>query len=110
MVPIRAEVDIKLGGTQFNIIMSKLKPWMQLVMSKKKRTVLRMENSIHEQPRDLEQSETDTKAFMWTCTLSAPEMSVVLYGLTGSPLYHVSKSGYTTLTLFLFFWEHCYLF
>ncbi|XP_058081672.1 protein SABRE [Magnolia sinica] len=81
--PVRAETDIKLGGTQFNIIMSRLKPWMQLHMSKKKKMVLREET-----PSIDRSQQSDLKAIMWTCTVSAPEMTIVLYSLSGSPLYH----------------------
>jgi hypothetical protein len=83
--PIRAEIDVKLGGTQCNIIMSRLKPWLRLHYSKKKRMVLREEMPALEKPRS-----TESKAIMWTCTVSAPEMTVVLYSISGLPVYHVS--------------------
>ncbi|XP_068654022.1 protein SABRE-like isoform X2 [Aristolochia californica] len=87
--PIRAEIDIKLGGTQCNIIMSRLKPWMHLHMSKKKRMVLHENHANHDRPDNTERADvTDRKAIMWTCTLSAPEMTIVLYNLNGLPLYH----------------------
>ncbi|KAI8014433.1 Protein SABRE [Camellia lanceoleosa] len=81
--PIRSEIDVKLGGTQCNIIMSRLKPWMHLQSSKKKKMVLQDGNSNPERLRS-----TESKAIMWTCTVSAPEMTIVLYSLSGSPLYH----------------------
>nr|KJB58840.1 hypothetical protein B456_009G228700 [Gossypium raimondii] len=81
--PIRAEVDVKLGGTQFNIIMSRLKPWLRLQSSKKKGMVLEEETSTLEKPQS-----TGSKAIMWTCTVSAPEMTIVLYSISGVPLYH----------------------
>ncbi|GAV66856.1 Fmp27_GFWDK domain-containing protein/Apt1 domain-containing protein [Cephalotus follicularis] len=80
---IRAEVDVKLGGTQCNIIISRLKPWLCLHFSKKKRMVLREESSTLEKPQSKE-----FKAIMWTCTVSAPEMTIVLYSISGLPLYH----------------------
>ncbi|XP_062099220.1 protein SABRE [Humulus lupulus] len=82
-LPIRAEVDVKLGGTQCNIIISRLQPWLRLHLSKKKRMVLREEVSSIKSP-----PVSDTKAIMWTCTLSAPEMTIVLYSISGVPLYH----------------------
>ncbi|KAL5844517.1 hypothetical protein ACOSQ4_010475 [Xanthoceras sorbifolium] len=82
-LPIRAETDVKLGGTQCNIIMSRLTPWLRLHLSKKKKMVLRDETSTHERPQS-----TESKAFMWTCTVSAPEMTIVLYSISGLPLYH----------------------
>ncbi|XP_068657036.1 protein SABRE-like isoform X2 [Aristolochia californica] len=87
--PIRAEIDIKLGGTQCNIIMNRLNPWMRFHMSKKKKMVLSENHANHDRPHNTEPVDvTDTKAIMWTCTLSAPEMIIVLYSLSGSPLYH----------------------
>lgn len=91
--PVRAEIDIKLGGTQCNIIMSRLKPWLRLHYSKKKRMVLREELSAPEKPRS-----TESKAIMWTCTVSAPEMTIVLYSISGVPVYHVSDL-FTNLSL-----------
>eukprot|EP00268_Persea_americana_P058378 TRINITY_DN7055_c0_g1_i3.p1 TRINITY_DN7055_c0_g1~~TRINITY_DN7055_c0_g1_i3.p1 ORF type:complete len:2661 (+),score=516.45 TRINITY_DN7055_c0_g1_i3:441-8423(+) len=82
-MPIRAEIDVKLGGTQCNIIMSRLKPWLHLHMSKKKHMVLREEN--YNLPKS---EEINTKVIMWTCTVSAPEMTILLYSLSGLPLYH----------------------
>ncbi|KAF6160647.1 hypothetical protein GIB67_019587 [Kingdonia uniflora] len=81
--PIRAEIDIKLGGTQCNVIISRLKPLLHLHFSKKKKMVLREESSSAKGSK-----ETTEKAMMWTCTLSAPEMTIVLYSISGSPLYH----------------------
>ncbi|KAK9271467.1 hypothetical protein L1049_027058 [Liquidambar formosana] len=81
--PIRAEIDVKLGGTQCNIIVSRLKPWMHLHFSKKKKMVLREETSIPERPQS-----TELKAIMWTCTVSAPEMTIVLYSISGLPMYY----------------------
>ncbi|GMN40176.1 hypothetical protein TIFTF001_009410 [Ficus carica] len=68
--PIRAEVDVKLGGTQCNIIISRLQPWLRFHFSKKKRMVLREEVSA-----TAKAPGSDVKAIMWTCTLSAPEMT-----------------------------------
>lgn len=85
--PIRAEVDLKLGGTQCNIIMSRLKPWLRLHSSKNKKMVLKKETPF-EKPQS---SESKPKLIMWTCTVSAPEMTIVLYSISGSPLYHVSN-------------------
>ncbi|KAF3447266.1 hypothetical protein FNV43_RR12446 [Rhamnella rubrinervis] len=82
-LPIRAEVDVKLGGTQCNIIMSRLKPWLRLHFSKKKRMVLREESSTVEKP-----PSNDSKSILWTCTVSAPEMTIVLYSISGLSLYH----------------------
>ncbi|XP_024023425.1 protein SABRE isoform X2 [Morus notabilis] len=81
--PIRAEVDVKLGGTQCNLIISRLKPWLRFHFSKKKRMVLRDEVSATEKA-----PVSDVKPIMWTCTLSAPEMTIILYSLNGLPLYH----------------------
>ncbi|RDY04424.1 Protein SABRE, partial [Mucuna pruriens] len=81
--PVRAETEIKLGGTQCNIIMSRLKPWLFLQLSKKKKMVLREEASVVARPQS-----TDGKIIMWTCNVSAPEMTIVLFNMAGSPVYH----------------------
>ena len=83
--PIRVEVDLKLGGTRCNIIISRLKPWLRLHSSKKKKMVLKKEKPS-EKPKS-----SESKAITWTCTVSAPEMTIVLYSTSGSPLYHVSN-------------------
>ncbi|OAY71523.1 Protein SABRE [Ananas comosus] len=88
LLPVRAEVDAKLGGTQCNLIVSRLMPWMRLRLSNKKRMALGKENS------HLEKSQTrDIKPVMWTCTVSAPEMTIVLYSPNGSALYHVCSQS-----------------
>lgn len=81
--PIRSEIDIKLGGTQCNVIVSRLIPWMQLRSSKPKKMTLQEDSPPIEKRESSQQ-----KALMWTCTVSAPEMTVVLYDLSGSPVYH----------------------
>ncbi|KAK1292598.1 hypothetical protein QJS10_CPB17g02481 [Acorus calamus] len=86
-VPIRAEIDVKLGGTQCNIIPSRLIPWVCLGLSRKKHMVLRDEHSHG-------MSETtSSKEIMWTCNVSAPEMTVVLYSLSGLSIYHVCSQS-----------------
>lgn len=55
--------------------------------------VLREELSAPEKPRS-----TESKAIMWTCTVSAPEMTIVLYSISGVPVYHVSNL-FTNLSL-----------
>ncbi|KAL9272149.1 SABRE-like protein [Drosera capensis] len=79
---IRAEIDVKLGGTQCHVMVSRLVPWMRLHFSKEKKMVLKEEAPGSERPKS-----TGSKAIMWTCTVSAPEMTVMLYSITGSPLF-----------------------
>jgi len=96
--PVRAETDIKLGGTQCNIIMSRLKPWLFLNSSKKKRMVLREETSVVAKPQS-----TDGKTIMWTCNVSAPEMTIVLFDMAGSPVYHVSSMTIYTFIIIKYY-------
>lgn len=102
--PIRSEVDVKLGGTQCNMVMTRLHPWMRLHALRKKKMVLRGESTTTSERFH----SSDHKAFMWTSTISAPEMTVVLYDLNGSPLYHVRPfyiiSTSFTLVKCLSFW------
>ncbi|XP_076926982.1 protein SABRE-like isoform X1 [Bidens hawaiensis] len=81
--PIRSEVDVKLGGTQCNLFMGRLKPFMNLSSSKKKKMVLRDENA-----NPVKVQSSGSKTIMWTCTVSAPEMTIVLFNLSGLPIYH----------------------
>ncbi|WOL08896.1 protein SABRE isoform X1 [Canna indica] len=83
LLPIRVEIDVKLGGTQCNLIISRLLPWLQLRMAKKQSLVLGRDNSQHQKSQT-----SHIKSIMWTCTVSAPEMTIVLYSLSGLPLYH----------------------
>lgn len=83
-LPIRYESDVKLGDTQCNIILSRLKPWMRLRSSKGKKMVLQDGSS---NPGRLH--STESKGIIWSCKVSAPEMTAMLYSLSGSPLYLV---------------------
>ncbi|GAB2270058.1 hypothetical protein Dimus_004971 [Dionaea muscipula] len=78
----RVEIDVKLGGTGCHVMLSRLVPWMRLHFSKEKKMVLKEETPVQERPK-----ATESKAIMWTCTVSAPEMTVVLYSITGMPLF-----------------------
>lgn len=84
--PVRAETEIKLGGTQCNIIISRLQPWLVLHLSKKKKLALEEKS-----PDVIKPQSTDIKTIMWTCNVSAPEMTIVLFNMAGSPMYHVSN-------------------
>ncbi|KAI3508974.1 hypothetical protein L1887_23997 [Cichorium endivia] len=81
--PIKSEIDVKLGGTQCNIIMARLKPLMKLRPPKKKKAVPKAESANPEV-----QSSDDSKVLIWTCTFSAPETTIALFNLEGSPVYH----------------------
>ncbi|XP_078430617.1 HYPERSENSITIVE TO PI STARVATION 4 isoform X2 [Wolffia australiana] len=80
--PIRAEIDIKLGGTQFNILMNKLTQWLQLHYSKKKNP------NSPEIGHSERVQRVQRKVITWTCTVSAPEMAIMLYGFDSLLLYH----------------------
>ena len=87
---VRAEIDVKLGGTQCNMILSRLEPWIRLYFAKKKQMVLKEETVTINRPI----SKKSKAIIMWTCTVSAPEMTIILYSLSGLPLYHVSINCY----------------
>lgn len=86
--PLRTEVDVKIGGTRCNINISRIKPLLQLHSSKKKKLVLREEGPPPAKP----QSTGSKVIITWTCTVSAPEVTIALYSISGSPLYHVSDA------------------
>ncbi|KAK7385404.1 hypothetical protein VNO78_31121 [Psophocarpus tetragonolobus] len=56
-LPIRAETELKLGGLQCNILISRLKPWLLLHSSKEKKMVIREEASIVK-PKSTNSSKT----------------------------------------------------
>ncbi|KAL8166129.1 hypothetical protein V2J09_007628 [Rumex salicifolius] len=80
---IRAEIDVCLGGTQCHVLLSRLNPWMRLLLLRKKKIVLK-----EEIPKVEKAKSTSSKSIMWTCTVSAPEMTIVLYSMNGLPLFH----------------------
>ncbi|XP_060173320.1 protein SABRE-like [Lycium barbarum] len=79
--PIRCETGVKLGGTRCNLMITRLQPWLRLHASKKKKMVLKEESSTREKPRT-----SDHKAIMWTFTISAPELTIMVYDLNCLPL------------------------
>ncbi|KAK4274188.1 hypothetical protein QN277_017454 [Acacia crassicarpa] len=91
-LPISAETKIKLGGTKCNILMSMLEPWVILHSAKKKRMVLGEEASKVVKPEsttaDEKSTNQDIKTILWTCNFSAPDMTLMLFNMAGSPVYH----------------------
>jgi hypothetical protein len=98
-MPVRAEVDIKLGGTQCNLLTKRLKPWMDLYFSHKLKN-----KGSGIQSRDkryvTKPHGADYKAIMWECTVSAPETTIVLYNLNDLPVYHVSAFRFISFVRF----------
>ncbi|XP_057820697.1 protein SABRE isoform X2 [Cryptomeria japonica] len=91
-MPFRAEVDIKLGGTQCHLLINRLKLWMDLYFNhKRKRNSSPMQSSS--KPIKARSSHTDLKSIMWTCTVSAPETTIILYNLNDAPIYLVCSQS-----------------
>uniref|UniRef100_A0A1J3FYA5 FMP27/BLTP2/Hobbit GFWDK motif-containing RBG unit domain-containing protein n=1 Tax=Noccaea caerulescens TaxID=107243 RepID=A0A1J3FYA5_NOCCA len=88
VLPVRAEVDIKLGGTRCNLLISRLQPWLRLHSLKKKKLVLQGETHTAEKSK-----AADMKAVIWTGTVSAPEMTVMVYGTNNLPVYHLCSQS-----------------
>lgn len=86
--PINANVKIELGGTQCNLLISRLEPRLSLLFQEKRTLVLQEELFTREKLK-----AADMKTMMWACTFSAPEMTVMLCGIDDLPLYHVSISN-----------------
>ncbi|KAG5064000.1 Protein SABRE [Glycine soja] len=84
IMPIRADIEFKLGGLQCNIVISRLKPWLLLHSSKKKKMVIREEAPVVK-PKPTTDS---SKIIVWTCNFSAPKMTIILFNMADSPLYH----------------------
>lgn len=86
-MPVRVEVDIKLGGTQCNLLTKRLKPWMDLYFTHK----LKKKGSgiqSGDKPYVTRPHGADYKVIIWECTVSAPETTVILYNLNDLPVYH----------------------
>jgi hypothetical protein len=82
-LPVQAEVDIKISGFQCNLIVSRIKPLIRINSDKKKPLVL------HDNPQQ-KKAPKEKLALSLACTLSAPELTLVLHSLDDVPLYHVS--------------------
>uniref|UniRef100_A0A0E0E3G3 FMP27/BLTP2/Hobbit GFWDK motif-containing RBG unit domain-containing protein n=1 Tax=Oryza meridionalis TaxID=40149 RepID=A0A0E0E3G3_9ORYZ len=79
--PIQAEAGIKISGSQCNIIISRIKPLIPLNSAQKKPTVPRESSTQEKTPKE-------KLALDLVFTLSAPELTIVLYSLDDIPLYH----------------------
>lgn len=82
--PIRVETQIKLGGTQCNMMINRLKPWLVLHSPKKKKMVLGEEASKVVKPQS-----TNVKTIVWTCKFSAPDITMMVFSMAGSPVLRV---------------------
>nr|CAB3500797.1 unnamed protein product [Digitaria exilis] len=80
-LPVQAEVDVKISGFQCNLIISRIKPLIRINSDKKKPLVL------HESSQQ-EKAPKEKLALAWSCTLSAPDLTLVLHSLDDVPLYH----------------------
>ncbi|CAN6317258.1 unnamed protein product [Urochloa humidicola] len=87
-LPIRAEIDAKLGGTQCNIMLIRLMPWIRLHSLRTKG----MKLSKGESNKEISQKK-EFKPILWTCTVAAPETAVMLYNIDGSALYHACSQS-----------------
>ncbi|XP_023636085.1 protein KINKY POLLEN isoform X2 [Capsella rubella] len=88
-LPVRAEVEIKLGDIMCNMIMTRFEPLLRLHFSRKKKMVLK-----EERPNIAKSETTSFKAVVWKCATSAPDVRVVLYNLRGSPIYQCCLNSF----------------
>ncbi|KAJ0229601.1 FMP27 [Hirschfeldia incana] len=84
-MPIKANIKIELGGTQCNLFIARLEPWLNFLFPEKRTLVLKEEICTLEK---LKAADMKTIMWTWTCTFSAPEMTVMLCGIDDMPLYH----------------------
>lgn len=82
VLPTNANLEIELGGTQCNLFLSRLEPWLSLLFPEKRTLVVQEEICTREKLK-----AADMKTIMWTCTFSVPEMTM-LCGIDDLPLYH----------------------
>ncbi|KAL1308758.1 hypothetical protein HN51_050763 [Arachis hypogaea] len=86
--PIRAEIEINLEGFQCNILTNRLRHWLLLHLSKKKRMVLQEDSSVVKPKPKPKTKSTDKMAIKWKCTVSVPEVTIMLFDMAGSPAYY----------------------
>lgn len=86
-LPVKAEVEIKLGVIMCNVIIKRFEPLLRLHFSKKKKMVLK-----EEKPNIAKPESTGFKAVVWKCVTSVPDVTVTLYNLESSPIYQVSTN------------------
>ncbi|KAK8444456.1 hypothetical protein SEVIR_9G137900v4 [Setaria viridis] len=87
-LPVRAEIDAKLGGTQCNVMLIRLMPWMRLLSLRTKG----MKPSKGDSNQEISQKK-EFKPILWTCTVAAPETAVMLYNIDGLALYHACSQS-----------------
>ncbi|CAF2277031.1 unnamed protein product [Brassica napus] len=86
--PVRAEVEVKLGGIMCNVIMARFEPLLRLHFSKKKKIVLKEEKPTIPKPES-----SGFKPVVWKCATSIPDVKIVLYNLESSPIYQLSSDS-----------------
>ncbi|KAJ7565154.1 hypothetical protein O6H91_02G050400 [Diphasiastrum complanatum] len=88
----RAEVDVRLGGTQCNVLTNRFEKWMQLnIFKTPKKETSNADSLRHALKKKRKSNQNIGQLFCWVCSVSAPEMTVVVYSLDGLALFHVSS-------------------
>jgi hypothetical protein len=95
--PLQAQIDVKLGGTQCNLLTASLDCWLKFALRvMKKNSNLRHEHHPATEarspsmPTPPKRTKSSTKRkISWGCTLSAPDMLLTAYSLDGMALYNV---------------------
>lgn len=77
----QGEVDVKLGGAQCNLLLNKFEKLMYMFNSIRPKGKGRA--AVPKRKSALSQN-----GISWTCTLSAPDMAVLVYSLDGRVLYN----------------------
>lgn len=101
MAPVRVEVDVKFGGIQCNLMISRLAPLLSLCPAKKTKPPVPQEESISSTlstcQGDTEDSEQKAKPIIWNATGSAPEITIILFSTNDSSLFRVKFLIFTSL-------------
>ncbi|KAH7290740.1 hypothetical protein KP509_30G061600 [Ceratopteris richardii] len=82
MLP-QVEVDVKLGGAQCSLLTGKVDKCLDMLYSMKPKA--KGNDPVHSQ-----KPPSSTKGINWTCTVSAPDMSITVHDISGLVLYNVS--------------------
>ncbi|KAJ4793688.1 Golgi-body localization protein domain isoform 1 [Rhynchospora pubera] len=98
IAPIRAEVDVKFGGTQCNLMISRLAPLLSLSPAKKPKPIVSHEESsssdLSTHRENLKDMEQKAQPIIWNATGSAPEITIILFSTDDLSLFHVCSQSF----------------
>jgi hypothetical protein len=93
IAPVSAEVDVKFGSIQCNLMISRLAPLLSLRPAKKPKPTAPHEenssNSLPTQQGNKKDMEKKARTLIWNAAGSAPEITIILFSTNDSSLFRV---------------------